>query len=292
MPKVSVCIPVYNNLSQVKRLLASLKQQSFRDFEIRITDDSDDNEIEEWIKSLSGERIDYLHNPEKLGPIHNWNKALEGATGEYIKLFFSDDWLNGPDALQEFVTLLDENPDAVLAFSGSRETPEEGEAWERCASDRFIEGLRADYRNLFLGNEIGTPSAMICRNVGARFTPDSHWASDMFLYFDLLKKNPGFAYTKKPLVCVGLAADQYTHTFRDHDKRKLEDYLRMYRNYGLKESEACRNYLKDAFLLPYYQPPKLAEECGFDRKAYGSELIRYFIDHKIVDYIRRLTHVI
>ncbi len=294
MSRVSVCIPVYNNLSQVKRCVGSILEQDYGDYAIFITDDSDNDEIAGWIDQLKGrlrgegkrDPLRYEKNPERLGPVHNWNRVLAKANGEYVKLFFSDDWLNGPQALGRFVSMLDEHPEASLAFSGSRQTPEEGEPWERCASAEFIARLEEDYRNLFLGNEIGTPSAMICRNTGARFVPESDWASDMFLYFELLKENPRFAYTDKSLVCVGLAADQYTHTFREHDIRKLKDYLRMYERYGLGGSEACRDYLKNAFLLPWYQGPGTAAKYGFKRLPYLKELAAYFIDKKILDYIR------
>ena len=292
MSRVSVCIPVYNNLAQVKRCVGSILQQDYTDYEIFITDDSDNEKISDWIEGLRDElpeKRDVLHyrkNPERLGPVHNWNQALAMAEGEYVKIFFSDDWLNGTHALSRFVELLDKHPEASLAFSGSRQTPENGEPWERWASEEFVAGLKQDYRNLFLGNEIGTPSAMICRNVGARFVPESDWASDMFLYFELLRDNPRFAYTKDPLVCVGLAEDQYTHTFKERDIRKLRDYLRMYERYGLEASEACREYLKNAFLLPWYQGPGTAAKYGFKRLPYLKELAVYFIDKKILDYIR------
>lgn len=45
-PFISICIPAYKNVKYVERLLASIKEQSFRDFEIVITDNSPDNCIE------------------------------------------------------------------------------------------------------------------------------------------------------------------------------------------------------------------------------------------------------
>ncbi|MBQ9437147.1 MAG: glycosyltransferase family 2 protein [Lachnospiraceae bacterium] len=345
LKKVSICIPVYNNLTQVKRCVSSILSQHYHDFQIIITDDSDNDEIGDYVRNLPLP-VAYFKNEKKLGPIHNWNRALEEADSEYVKIFFSDDWFTDEDSLGKFVSLLEDNPEAGIAFSGSRQTPEqclpdvnpdmtgkdwpeeyaasqrptqrsdtikrvqrfnqrfpdeqavlaeqaasenqEEQPWERHASKAFIQNLKADWRNLFLGNQIGTPSAVIFRNTGVRFTPDSHWASDMFLYFDLLKQNPHFAYTEEPLICVGLSKNQYTHTFRDHDQRKLQDYLHMYEKYDLRESAACKQYLKEAFLLPYLQSPSVAEKCGLEKKAYAKELAAYFFDKKIMDYVRRI----
>ena len=47
MGKVSICIPAYNNEQSVERLLASIEKQTFRDYEVIITDDSDGNGIKE-----------------------------------------------------------------------------------------------------------------------------------------------------------------------------------------------------------------------------------------------------
>lgn len=40
MVKVSICIPAYNNGQAVRRLLSSVEKQTFKDYEVIITDDS------------------------------------------------------------------------------------------------------------------------------------------------------------------------------------------------------------------------------------------------------------
>ena len=62
IPKVSICIPAYNNAAEVKRLLESIRMQTFRDMEIILTDDSTNEEIAELIKSSGWEDIRYIHN--------------------------------------------------------------------------------------------------------------------------------------------------------------------------------------------------------------------------------------
>lgn len=102
VPKVSICIPAYNNVNEVKRLLESIFLQSFKNYEIILTDDSTNNEISELIEQMGRQKIRYIHNPKPLGHIFNWNRALSEAKGEYIKIMFSDDWFTSSDSLEKW----------------------------------------------------------------------------------------------------------------------------------------------------------------------------------------------
>lgn len=261
MPKVSICVPVYNNVKEVKRLLDSIREQTYTDYEVNITDDSDGLEIEELIGGFSDERIRYVHNAKKLGHIFNWNAAIAQAQGEYIKIMFSDDWFTYPESLAEMVRMLDENPEAGLAFSNSMQVSER-ESYKRKVSKDFIPRLREDWRNLFLGNEIGAPSDTIYRNNGIMFDEKSNWASDMVLYMRLFSENPHFVSTDRPLISIGMHAEQYTHSFSDRDDRIFNDYLYMYETYNLRESERCREFFLKEYIVKFGKGRSFARRCG------------------------------
>lgn len=290
MAKVSVCVPVYNNVSCVRRLMTSIAHQDYTDFEVIITDDSTNREIEDYIHAVQeeaadpalakiGNKIRYLHNEKPLGHIFNWNKALELAKGEYIKILFSDDWFSQSYSLGNMVRLLEDNPDAALAFCGTGQVMLKGEKEEplreRAASEAFIKRLKKDYRHLFLGNEIGAPSATIYRNGQFRFDEKSNWASDMFLYFTILEKNPVFAWTDEALINIGEHEEQYTNMFRERDERKYEDYRYMYEKYGLSASSDCKKYFLQEFLIPYKKGSRAATSCGIEAGEYRKERIKY-----------------
>lgn len=289
MPKVSICVPTYNNADEVKHLLESIYEQEYKDFEVNISDDSTNGEIAMVVKSYQEqygeEQIRYIHNEKRLGHIINWNAPIRMAKGEYIKIMFSDDWFTDCKSLGKFVTMLDENPEASLAFCGSRQVMLAGsntegvkhlakenvkDSYDRHASDGFIDGLRADYRNLFLGNQIGTPSASIYRRGTelSMFDEQSNWASDMFLYFELLKKSEKFAYTKAPLICVGVHENQYTETFSERDERIYNDYRYMYTKYQLQDSENCRGYFTEQFIVKYHKGLQEAKALGISSRLY------------------------
>lgn len=299
MPKVSICVPTYNNADEVKHLLESIYEQEYKDFEVNISDDSTNGEIakvvNDYQEQYGEEQIRYVHNEKRLGHIINWNAPIRMAKGEYIKIMFSDDWFTDCKSLGKFVTMLDENPEASLAFCGSRQVMLAGsnaegvkhlakenvkDSYDRHASDAFIDGLRTDYRNLFLGNQIGTPSASIYRRGTelSMFDEQSNWASDMFLYFELLKKSEKFTYTKAPLICVGVHENQYTETFSERDERIYNDYRYMYTKYQLQDSEKCRGYFTEQFIIKYHKGLQEAKALGISSGLYWK---KWFAEQKL-----------
>ena len=305
-PKVSICIPAYNNEAEVRRLLSSIAAQTMQDVEIILTDDSTNGEIEalvEEIRSGNGagaeaadthwtapcmRHLRYVHNEKPLGHIFNWNKALSLAEGEYIKIMFSDDWFTRADSLEKLTALLDEDPQASLAFCGTRQVSKK-RTWERAAGKEYVERLRRDYRYLFLGNEIGAPSATLYRACGAAFDERSNWASDMFLYFEILQKNPRFAFTPEPLISIGVHEEQYTESFTEKDIRKYQDRLLMYEKYGLKAQEDCRKEMLRLTVM-YGQGFQTASACGASLGEYLKQRAVWFWHNTVLGYWNGLLH--
>ncbi|MBP3217514.1 MAG: glycosyltransferase family 2 protein [Lachnospiraceae bacterium] len=285
---VSICIPAYNNPEEVRRLFNSIEAQTLKDCEIILSDDSTDDGIRQLVEEkldnpFFRERLNYLRNDPAMGPILNWNAALRPASGKYIKIMFSDDWFSGPDSLARFVQLLEQNPEADLAFSGSRQVvlhPETSEnlthlesqadSWDRAASDAFLRELSEDWRRVFTGNEIGAPSAVLFRRTDPPFLFDekSGFASDVYLYLDILKANPVYACTKEPLICIGIHENQYTETFTERDERIYADYRQLYFKHQLWESDLCRSWFLREMIVPYRKSAGEAQSCHISAQEY------------------------
>ena len=194
MPKVSICVPTYENPVEVKRLVDSVREQTFQDYEIIITDDSKDNRIENYIFALQTEKdsvaakIRYYHNEKPLGHIYNWNEAISHAKGELIKIMFSDDWFTYPDSLEKMVIMLQKHPEAGMAFCGSMQVSEKS-SYSRKPEAGYVEKLQQDYRYVFISNQIGAPSDILYRrDLDVMFDENSNWASDVFLYIEILMR--------------------------------------------------------------------------------------------------------
>jgi glycosyltransferase involved in cell wall biosynthesis len=243
--------------------------------------------------------LNYIHNKKPYGHIYNWNAAIKMATGEYIKIMFSDDWFTDSKSLGELVSLLDNNKTAIFAFSGSRQVMLDGQDvgnmqhvtsehnktnYDRHATSEYIDRLRSDYRYLFQSNQIGAPSATIYRRDKEEkitlFDEKSNWASDVFLYFELfgkaIYKSKAFTYTTKPLISIGVHENQYTETFSERDMRIYNDYKYMYAKYNLRQSSECREYFTRNYIIKYHQSLKETKSLGINTGLYVREYLDEF----------------
>ena len=85
MPKISICVPAYKNPSGIARLLASVKAQTFSDYEVILTDDTPDDSVREAAMAAGLSNLRYEKNQTRLGATGNWNAAVRLARGEWIK---------------------------------------------------------------------------------------------------------------------------------------------------------------------------------------------------------------
>lgn len=93
---VSLIIPAYNIEDYIKRCLESLVNQTLKEIEIVIIDNSDNdktfNVINEFIPT--DPRITYVHNDYNIGPGPARNMGIELSHGEYVAFIDSDDYVS------------------------------------------------------------------------------------------------------------------------------------------------------------------------------------------------------
>lgn len=248
MKKVSICIPVYNNVNGVQRLLDSVSKQKFRDFEVIITDDSTNEEVAELVNTYNDFELRYYKNAERLGAIRNWNSAVQKCTGEYIKIMHHDDWFTDEASLGKLVQMLDEKPEAILAFCGTWQVGE-GQKYSRHISKSDARLIQEDYRNLYLGNIIGAPSAVIHRKSVCQYDEKLTWLVDMDFYMQLLKENSNFVYTEEPLISIGMGKEQLTRKCIENKEINSFEYQYIYKKYNLEVEQEYKNKLENMLLV-------------------------------------------
>jgi glycosyltransferase involved in cell wall biosynthesis len=120
--KISIVIPFFNRLDDIKLTLRSVKQQIYPDWECLLVDDGSTAEIVSSVKAIIGdeERIKFLSRSDnrKKGANACRNIGIENATGEYVALLDSDDeWM--PERLTNLVDFIKSNeyPDGL--YSGA-----------------------------------------------------------------------------------------------------------------------------------------------------------------------------
>lgn len=126
--KISVCIPTYEyqglGLNFLKHNLDMLAKQTFKDFEVVVSDDSTyfaQAGMENLCKQYPFVR--YVRNVGKKGICSNINHAMRQANGEIIKILFQDDFLYDENSLQKIadnfkgewmVTACEHSPDGHI----------------------------------------------------------------------------------------------------------------------------------------------------------------------------------
>lgn len=173
MPRLSVCLPVYNAADTIGRALESVLGQSYDDFECIVIDNQSTDSTLATVEAFTDPRVQVFQNSSNIGFVGNHNECLRRAGGELIQFVHGDDWLL-PGCLDSLVPAFDA-PNVGLAF-GRRHVETTDEAWlERYGElhARLLPlapvtpgseiiakwlALRAD------GNVIGEPTTVMFRN--------------------------------------------------------------------------------------------------------------------------------
>lgn len=118
--KVSILIPVYNREKVILETLNSAIKQTYKNVEIIVVDNkSIDNTyriIRMFAKSYPNIRV--YQNSENIGPVKNWRRCLDYATGKYIKILWSDDLID-PTFIEKTLPYLANYKDVGFVFTGT-----------------------------------------------------------------------------------------------------------------------------------------------------------------------------
>lgn len=90
-PLVSVLMPVYNGLPYVVDAIASIRAQSYDEFEIVIVDDGSSDGSSEAILGIGDPRIRYIRNDSNRGIVYCLNMGVSECRGKYIVRMDADD---------------------------------------------------------------------------------------------------------------------------------------------------------------------------------------------------------
>lgn len=106
-PYISICLPAYDMENYIEKVVFSIINQSFQDFEIIIVNDNSNDNTESIIKKLilKDNRIKGINHSEKLGVYASRVDAILNSRGKYILLMDPDDMLLNPNLFYELYKL-------------------------------------------------------------------------------------------------------------------------------------------------------------------------------------------
>lgn len=119
-PKVSILIPVYNRADIVQETLDSAVNQTYKNTEVVVFDNRSTDNTYEVITEYAAKHpcVRAYQNERNLGPALNWQRCLDRATGQYVKILWSDD-LIGPTFVEKCLPFLVDNDDVGFVFTGT-----------------------------------------------------------------------------------------------------------------------------------------------------------------------------
>ena len=126
---ISVVMPVYNADKFLSEAIASILNQTFKDFEFIIINDCSTDHSWDVVKSFSDDRLITIQNEKNIGTYPSRNKGMKIAKGKYIAVMDADD-IALPDRLEKQYSYMDRNPE-ILATGTLNNTLGEGYEFER-----------------------------------------------------------------------------------------------------------------------------------------------------------------
>ena len=174
-PRVSILIPAFRP-EFLDLSIASALGQTWRDFELIISDDSAGTDVESVVSKWPDSRIRYVRNPNRGLPGANRDHLISLASGKYLKFLHDDDFLF-PDTLER-LTAAAERWAAAIVFSSwcvIDETGRPGELVKAVGPDEervfptgeFFERVVAQRLNL-----VGGPSHVLLGRHALQEIPD------------------------------------------------------------------------------------------------------------------------
>lgn len=194
-PRVTVCIPVFNGEPYIAEAIRSVLDQTFADFEVLVSDNASTDSTVDIVLGFADPRVRLLRNETNIGAGRNYNRLLDEARGDFIKVLSADDRLL-PRSLERMVGVLEDpaNQGVVLVTARREVIDGAGEhlAMRGSSSPRGrVEGRQAIAEMVRTGtNMVGETSATLFRatvveRIGT-FLDEAPYCVDMDYWFRML----------------------------------------------------------------------------------------------------------
>lgn len=190
-PLVSVITPTYNAELFIEETIASVRAQTYTNWEMVIVDDASTDTTTSILKKYAAEddRIKYHVLKTNAGAAIARNTAIEKATGSYIAFLDADDlWM--PEKLSKQVIFMQEK-NVEVCFSSYELMNEAGESL-----GKMVKALpKVDFSKMLKSNYVGNLTGIYnAETLGKVYMPNIRKRQDWALWLTLIKK-VGYAYS-------------------------------------------------------------------------------------------------
>lgn len=295
LPKVSILIPVFNRAKLILETLNSAVNQSYKNTEIIVVDNKSTDGTFEIVKKFAKTHpnVKVYQNEKNIGPVRNWKKCLEYATGEYVKILWSDD-LIAPTFIEKTLPYLVNYEDVGFVFTGTEIFNDETKQRVRryfigntgiYDTKKFIEGALlggpfplSPSNGIFRKKDVEKNLLMdIPNKLGVDFKMRAI-GNDLLLYLLIANEYPKFAFINETLSFFRAHKDSISFSSYNADLPIL---------YNIAKAYFVENYVPDVKLKKRFNAKLMLSFLWIGRKI-GIKKIQdfYFTEDKIsIDYL-------
>lgn len=287
-PLVSVIIPTYNRLELLKQTVDSVRNQTFRDFEIIVVNDGSTDGTVQWLQQQSD--LVSLEQPNS-GIAASRNKGVSIASGQWMAFLDHDD-LWAEDKLQIQTDFIMLNPEiAMVAAKHSRI----GSNLSATESRDWIKGDL--YAKVYSESFIHTSSVMIRKDALEKIGgfPTKYRFADEFEVWIKISKMFPVGFVNKTLVFIrfydsntshnriGVRSDTYEILLSNYDPDRIprDIYLRTMSDHDISFGRAYVGIGDLDNALKWFHR-------GVERTPFRPRPWRYYIRYRLLNFIRKV----
>jgi len=214
-PLVSVFMPTYNYGQFIEQAITSVRQQSYKNFELIVSDNKSTDDTEEIVIGFAKQdsRIKYFQNDSNVGMSKNFNLAVERCNpkSEFLILLPADDWWQD-NLLEELIESAHNNKDATVIYCDGIRTNADGVLINKYTDLCKVvpeKGLHKDLFKMLQNNYVPIQAALLRRkdlelllNMSEFFDPTVPHVNDLRLWLQLMCNGNKFFFLDKALARV------------------------------------------------------------------------------------------
>lgn len=219
-PFVSILMPVRNEEKFLKAAIASIKAQTFQEWELVVVDDgSTDGTAAILAAAASDRRIKVLQNSGR-GLVPALNVGLAECHGLFIARMDGDD-ISHPRRLEKQLKVFAGDPETGLVASSFRHFPRRSLKVGMLAYEEWQNSLtnhRQIMADIFVESPFVHPGVMYRKKIIERFGGyrDMGWAEDYDLWLRMAGDGVRFAKTPEPLIFWRDRPERATRTMNEY----------------------------------------------------------------------------
>jgi putative colanic acid biosynthesis glycosyltransferase len=210
---ISIC---FNNLSGLRETYASLREQSYKNFEWIVIDGASNDGTPEWIKTLTDTFIRWSSEPDQ-GIFDAMNKGIEKSQGDFMVFMNSGDSFANSEVLQMVLNEIEKSTTEIaLVYGDSLDYTKTGETHYRKARNVgfYTKGMFTQHQSMYFNRKL---LGALKYNLNFPITADYAFIGS----FIMKNSNNGIIYINKPLCKFLLGGTNEKKRF----KGLKEDYL-------------------------------------------------------------------